>query len=223
MTRPRPLTSLTQDALQAGPLCPHVPVLSILELASRDVRQRPLCLGEERAGDHPGLQEHFDQVRHHLQVDRCPVCRRWYRNATHSYHAKLRSNLRRFTRIPKRIAKSGETLEYALRARVGGVGLGAHEGRLLWRRGRHERCWRLVVQFRAMARDVDLTLFDAVEIDVALEREGGGPPMEVTLRLDPCKEGVLTSTEALLDLEHPDQVRRVRFSPRAPLRRFDLD
>jgi hypothetical protein len=53
--------------------CGLFPVLVICEKAHRDRTGRPLCLGSP---DFPAAA-----LAHHLDVEGCPVCRRWYANA----------------------------------------------------------------------------------------------------------------------------------------------
>lgn len=218
----RPLAGLTQDAHQAGPLCPRVPVLSILELASRDARRRPLCLPEN--GDSPELREHLDEVRRHVHEERCPACRRWLRNATRAYSAALRQRLRPFARKPRKVAASPEYLEFALAARAKSAGLGALEGRLIWRREENEAGWRLVVQFRRAltGKGVAPASFAAVALEVFFEEPGRDAPARVQTRLDLGSDGVLSSPEEFVDLERPDRVCRVRVRPQAPWGALDL-
>ena len=223
MTPPeRPMAGLTQDALQAGPLCPRISVLSIFELASRDARRRPLCFSELELGDASTALSHLDEVQRHVHEERCPTCRRWYRNARIAYFDKLRRKFGPFTRRPRKVAAGANHLDYGLRARSRSSGLGALEGRLMWRREAGLDGWGLLVQFRGAGRGDDLSAFDAVALDVYLEMPGRDGPALVATRLDLEGEGLLTSPEEFVDLDHPDRVCRVRIRPRAPLGTLDV-
>jgi len=224
MTPPeRPMAGLMQDALQAGPVCPRVPVLSVLELASRDARHRPLLLPDDASSERAELRAHLELVRRHVHEERCPTCRRWYRNATIAYFSQLRRRLRPFARRPRQTLAGEDRREYTLAGRGRGSGLGALEGRLLWRRGANEAGWRLLVQFRGAAgKGADHAAFDGVTLEVYLEEPGRDGPALLATRLSLGGDGVLTSPEEFVDLGDPDRVRKVRFRPRMPLAALDL-
>ncbi len=224
MSQPeRPMAGLTQDALQAGPVCPRVPVLSVLELVSRDARRRPLLLPDDGPAERPELRAHLDLVRRHVHEERCPTCRRWYRNATIAYFSQLRRRLRPFARTPHQTLAEEDRREYAVAAGARGSGLGALEGRLLWQREPNEAGWRMLLQFRGAAgRGADPAAFDGVALEVFFEEPGRDAPALLATRLCLGGDGVLTSPEEFVDLADPDRVRKVRFRPRMPLAALDL-
>jgi hypothetical protein len=66
-----------------------MPLLSVLELAQRDARRLPLVLPDESSALDDEERRRLEATRRHLEQDRCPVCRRWYRNALEAYGVKL--------------------------------------------------------------------------------------------------------------------------------------
>src|SRR5262245_48110384 len=73
------------------PTCDRFAPLLICEKAHRDRTGRPLCLGS-----HPFPEA---DIRHHLETERCFVCRRWYDNACSEYaRLALRPRLARQVR-----------------------------------------------------------------------------------------------------------------------------
>jgi hypothetical protein len=85
MPAPRKQTRTQAPARQAVPLCEEVPLLSIFELALRDARRLPLVLPDEANLENGPQRHRLEAIRQHLEEDRCPVCRRWYRNALAAY------------------------------------------------------------------------------------------------------------------------------------------
>jgi hypothetical protein len=72
-----------------APLCDQVPLLSVLDLARRDAQRRPLVLPDEASLDNTEERRRLEATRRHLEQERCPVCRRWYRNALEAYGMPL--------------------------------------------------------------------------------------------------------------------------------------
>jgi hypothetical protein len=197
---------------QAGPLCPRVPVLSVLELASRDARRRPLCLPEDRPNDSAQLREHLEQARRHVHEERCAVCLRWYRNATHAYHDALRQQLLPASRVPRRLAgEDAGRPEYHLEGERQGMGLHALEADLLWRAEPGGRpTWSCSLRLRVgEGGRADLSAFEGLLVSLSLAVEGKERPVRLRVRLG--REGeALTSPPERVVVEHPDRVRRVR-------------
>jgi hypothetical protein len=187
-------------------------VLSVLELASRDARRRPLCLPEDRPGDSPELREHLDRVRRHVHEERCPVCLRWYRNATNAYHDALRQQLLPVSRVLRRLAGGGpDRAEYRLEGGRAGVGLHALEASLIWRaEPAGGPGWSCSLRFRAgEGAGPELSAFEGRLVALALTIEGKARPVRLRVRLG--REGeVLTSPPARVAVGHPDRVSRVR-------------
>jgi hypothetical protein len=75
----QPAEAAPAQSSQAPASCGKFAVLAVLELAYRDRAGRPLHL--------PDQDLETEALRHHLQAERCPVCRRWYRNAVRAYDA----------------------------------------------------------------------------------------------------------------------------------------
>jgi hypothetical protein len=200
--------------------CPQVPVLSILELASRDHRQRPLTLFEEIPGESAAVTAHLDEVRRHLEEERCPICRRWYRNASHAYQTTLKEQFRPFSRTPQRIKDNNE-LEYRLTPSRRAFGLAALEGRLLWRiRKKTPPSWSCLVRFGSAASD--LSCFANLDLLVAFQIEKKKHPHEVRTRLTHDVDRGLTATVEPIPIASPDRVERVRFQPLAHVDGLDL-
>src|SRR4051812_33082535 len=72
------------------PTCDRFAPLVICELAHRDKTGRP-----PRLGSHPFPEA---DIRHHLETERCCVCRRWYDNACSEY-ARLAPRVRLARRV----------------------------------------------------------------------------------------------------------------------------
>jgi hypothetical protein len=65
-----------------------MPLLSVLELAQHDAQRLPLVLPDEAGLENTEVRRRLEATRRHLEQDRCPVCRRWYRNALAAHGAE---------------------------------------------------------------------------------------------------------------------------------------
>jgi hypothetical protein len=68
-------------ARKKAPLCERVSLLAVLELAQHDALRAPLVLPAETDVDSALERQRLEATRRHLEQERCPICRRWYRNA----------------------------------------------------------------------------------------------------------------------------------------------
>jgi hypothetical protein len=195
-----------------------------MELASRDVRQFPLLLPEPQPHECPEVDQHLEEVRHHLHEERCLICLRWYRNARRAYLTQWKGRLRPFERKPRLHSAVKGHQEYILGARANGVGLGRLEGRLLWEQEKRNLKWKLTVQFRPGATKPaeDLRTYDAMKLHMTLHRPKNEKLIEVVTSLGlRGKEGLSSSTE-IVHLDCPQRIRRVTVRPYAPLGSLEM-
>jgi hypothetical protein len=218
------------------PTCGQFPVLAILELACRDSRQRPLLL----SGD---LET--DDLRRHLEEERCPLCLRWYHNACRAYQASV-STLPWIARVAGE-SRSGTLAAWgklsivrqplAFRPPRGCTGLDTLRGVLVWSTEGHgepdgptPQRWLVTLQFPSLARDLEhgnpepaLQRFDGSRARLKLMAAKPAKPWNVRTRLDwdAHEQQLATHPESVL-IDNPEKVETIKFFPGKRIPGFDL-
>jgi hypothetical protein len=197
-----------------GPFCREVPVLSVMELACREVETL----------DAPGRQllEH---------VRGCPVCQRWYHNARRAYQATLKDLARPVLRLPRRIhdaaacAVPGERRYDLVPVRDRLTGLDALHGVLAWRPDRaHEPAapagrWWVALCFTSSSSDrehghplSELRPFDGRRVRLVLKAPARSWKLPTRLDLDPVRQELISPAECVA-IEDPERITKVRIVP----------
>jgi hypothetical protein len=217
------------------PTCGKFAVLAILELACRDSRQRPLLGGDLETED----------LRRHLEEERCPHCLRWYHNACRAYQASVSA-------LPWVGRVSGELRSGALaaggklsvvrqpltfRPPRGSIGLDTLRGVLVWStedsgepRGSTPLRWQVMLQFPSLARDPEhgnpepaLQRFDGSRARLKVMAARPAKPWNLRTRLDwdAHEQQLATHPEAVL-IDNPQEVETIKFFPGGRIPGFDV-
>jgi hypothetical protein len=191
-----------------APLCERMPLLRVIELARQVVRRRPV--------EDPVLQE----VRWHLDVEQCTVCRAWFDNAVALFRARRRR--RHLRRIPQQrpaalAFKTGGPVELRLPASPRGRGLDALPAVLVLKPfPGNRRTWLWTLEWRSQGVDpregVAAELLEPLArkwVRVAFRLQGVREPVVYRTVLGLGAEGSLVTPPERLALGHPDRLDRV--------------
>jgi len=198
--------------------CGRFPVLAICEKAHRDQTGRALCL---TSPDFPA-----EAIQHHLEIEECPVCRRWYDNASQEY-ARLVPVVR-LAQLVKIGAHRADEACHEVPVKRGASGLDAVPLVLKWHADKDDcpqrPAWWVQVKAHAdpsiqgrlkklSGRFVQLTIEPA---------DGGGAPTSVETRLGCDEDGNLVSIEQCLPIDpHRSLNVTLRLRPRTRTKASD--
>jgi len=185
------------EASPAEPLytCGRFPVLAICEKAHRDQTGRALCLNS--------LDFPAEAIRHHLEVERCPVCCRWYANALREY-GRLVPMVRR-AQMVKIAAQRVDEACHELPGQRGGSGLDALPLMLKWHADKGDcpqrPAWWVQLRFHADGASAGrLKKLNGRFVHLTIEPSDGGPPVSVETRLG-VDDSSLVSIEHCLPID----------------------
>jgi hypothetical protein len=194
--------------------CGRFPVLAICEKAHRDRTGRPLCLGSP---DFPA-----EQIQHHLDVEGCPICRRWYDNAFAEY-GRLVPVVRRARLIKMRASDAGEAC-HELPVVENSTGFNSVPLVLKWHADKeaspsHPSWWVQLKAHADVGKQGQLKKYHRQMLHVTVEPAEGGPPVSVETLLGFDADNNLVTAEKLLPIDPRQDLKvtlrlRSRTSPR---------
>jgi hypothetical protein len=196
-----------------------MPLLRVLELARQVSRRRTAAADESPIP--PQADPSLEEVRRHLEVELCPLCRTWFDNAVALYRARRRrSPLRRIPQQrPAALAfKTGPgPIELRLPASPRGKGLDTLPAVLVLQPFPGNRgTWMWKLEWRSRQADPRdgapaerLAAFARKWVRVTFHLRGAEHPVAFCTVLGLGAEGSLVTPPERLALADPDQVDRV--------------